>query len=54
MRTTVVPKDRLNDEQMKFYDYTCQREDVVRSFMLASPGNDLDNLMAEKQILDIF
>lgn len=54
MKSIVVPKSQLDEAQMNYYNYTCQREDVVRSFMLASPGNDLDNLMAEKQILNIF
>ena len=38
LRTEVVP---------------CQPEDIVRSLMMASPGNALDNLIAEKQMLGI-
>lgn len=53
LRTEVVPRQQLDKTLLPYYDYTCQPEDIVRSLMMASPGNALDNLIAEKQMLRI-
>ena len=53
LRTEVVPRPQLTDALLPYYDYTCQHEDTVRSLMMAFPGNGLDSLIAEKQMLGI-
>ena len=49
MRTEVIPKDKLNEEQQAYYDYTCQQGDVIRSMMLVSPEKNVNDLMREKE-----
>ena len=47
MRTEVIPKDKLNEEQQAYYDYTCQQGDVIRSMM------HVNDLMREKELLKL-
>lgn len=53
MRTEVIPKDKLNEEQQAYYDYTCQQGDVIRSMMLVSPEKNVNDLMREKELLKL-
>lgn len=53
MKTVVISKEQLTEEQTKYYDYTCHGEDHIRSMMLFSPGNDIDELLKEKKMLEL-
>ena len=53
MRTTVIPKDKLNEEQMKYYKYACENIDVIRSIMMESPDKDIEGLLREKRLLKL-
>lgn len=53
MRTTVIPKDKLNEEQMKYYKYACENIDVIRSVMMESPDKDIEGLLREKRLLKL-
>lgn len=52
LRTRVIPKDQLTEEQQAYYDYTCREGDIIRSLMLVSPEKDLNDLKNEKKILE--
>lgn len=53
MRTEVIPKDNLNEEQQAYYEYTCQQGDVIRSMMLVSPEKNVNDLVREKELLKL-
>lgn len=53
MRTEVIPKDKLTDEEQAYYEYTCETGDLIKSLMLASPEKDLSVLKQEKQLLNM-
>lgn len=53
LRTEVVAKEKLTDEQMEYYRYTCESGDVIKSMMLVSPEKDLDDLRREKELLKL-
>lgn len=53
LRTEVIPKEKLTDEQMEYYHYTCESGDVIKSMMLVSPEKDLDDLKREKELLKL-
>lgn len=53
LRTEVIPKEKLTDEQMEYYHYTCESGDVIKSMMLVSPEKDLDDLRREKELLKL-
>ena len=53
MRTEVIPKDKLNEEQQAYYDYTCKEGDVIKSMMLVSPDKNFEELKREKEMLKL-
>lgn len=53
MQTRMVSKAELTETEKRYYDYTCQETDFVRSFMISSPEGSLDDLIVEKKILDV-
>lgn len=53
MRTEVIPKDKLTDEEQAYYEYTCEMGDLIKSLMLTSPEKDLSVLKQEKQLLNM-
>lgn len=53
MRTEVIPKEKLTEEQETFYNYTCETGDVIKSMMLVSPDKNPDNLTREKELLKL-
>lgn len=53
MRTRMVSKEELTETEKRYYDYTCQATDYVRSFMINSPDGNLNDLIVEKKILGI-
>lgn len=52
-KSWVIPKDEMTDDLMTFYDYTCQREDCVRSFTISSPNHLEKDLRLEKEFLKL-
>lgn len=53
MKIRIIPKEELTETEMRYYDYTCQESDYVRSFMVNSPNDNFDDLILEKKILNI-
>lgn len=53
LRTQVIPKEQLTEEQRAYYDYTCQAGDVIKSLMLVSPDKNLQELQQEKKMLNM-
>lgn len=53
MNIRIVPKEDLTETEKLYYDYTCQDNDYIRSFMISSPNENLDDLVIEKKILGI-
>lgn len=53
MRTEVIPKEKLTDEQQIYYEYTCETGDTIKSMMLVSPEKSLEELKREKQMLKL-
>ena len=53
MRTEVIPKDKLNEEQQAYYNYTCKEGDVIKSMMLVSPDKNFEELKREKEMLKL-
>lgn len=53
MRTEVIPKEKLTDEQQIYYEYTCETGDTITSMMLVSPEKSLEELKREKQMLKL-
>lgn len=53
MQIRMVSKAELNQAEKRYYDYTCQETDYVRSFMISSPEGSLDDLIVEKKILAV-
>lgn len=53
MKTRMVSKEDLTETEKRYYEYTCQETDYVRSFMISSPECNLDDLIVEKKILGV-
>lgn len=53
MKTRIASKEELTETEKHYYEYTCQKSDYVRSFMISSPECNLDDLIIEKKILDV-
>lgn len=52
-KSTVIPRENITEELMQFYNYTCQKEDYVRSFSFSSPNNLEKDLILEKEFLKL-
>ncbi len=52
-KSEVIPKDDIPEELKVFYNYTCQKEDCVRSFAFSSPNNLEKDLLIEKEFLNL-
>lgn len=53
LRTEVIPKEILTEEQQMYYDYTCEPGDTIKSMMLVSPQKSMEDLKREKQLLKL-
>ena len=53
LRTEVIPKEKLTEEQQTYYAYTCEPGDIIKSLMLVSPEKSLEELKREKQMLKL-
>ena len=47
------PLDKLTELQKKYYDYTCQEGDCIRTCMVPSPQLNENDLEREKKILSL-
>lgn len=53
MKIRMVSKEELTETEKRYYDYTCQETDFVRSFMISSPDGNLGDLVLEKKVLNV-
>lgn len=53
LKTRILSKEELTETEKRYYDYTCQENDYIRSFMINSPDGNLNDLIVEKKILDV-
>lgn len=53
MKIRMVSKEDLTETEKRYYDYTCQETDFVRSFMINSPDGNLGDLVLEKKVLNV-
>ncbi len=52
LEARVIAEEDLTGDLKAYYDYTCQRGDIVRSMIFTSPGKGVEDLLREKDILD--
>ena len=53
LKGELVPLDKLTELQKKYYDYTCQEGDCIRTCMVPSPQLNENDLEREKKILSL-
>lgn len=53
LKARVVEEGELTPQERYYFDYTCQRNDALRTCTVPTPRLDEHDLIAEKQILDI-
>ena len=49
----LVPKDKLTEEQLYYYNYTCQEGDYIKTCTVPSPQLNEKDLEREKKKLKI-
>ena len=49
----LVPKDKLTEEQLRYYNYTCQEGDYIKTCTVPSPQLNEKDLEREKKMLKI-
>lgn len=52
LRTEVIQKENITGELEAYYEYTCGRQDCIKSLMLVSADKDTDILRKEKLLLE--
>jgi hypothetical protein len=52
LKAEAVDGSKLDGDLKAYYDYTCGKDDVVRSMIFTSPGKGVDDLLREKDMLD--
>lgn len=45
--------EELNEQEKKYYDYTCRPEDIIRTCAIPSPRMTDEDLLLEKKILEL-
>lgn len=53
LKGELVPLDKLTELQKKYYDYTCQEGDCIRTCMVPSPQLNENDWEREKKILSL-
>lgn len=53
LRGELIPKEKLTEEQMAYYHYTCQPGDFIKTCSVPSPLLNEKDLEREKKMLDI-
>lgn len=52
LKTEVIPKEDIKGELEAYYEYTCGKQDCIKSLMLVSPDKDIEILKKEKLLLE--
>lgn len=52
LKTEVIPKENIKGELEAYYEYTCGKQDCIKSLMLVSPDKDIEILKKEKLLLE--
>lgn len=52
LKTEVIPKEEIKGELEAYYEYTCGKQDCIKSLMLVSPDKDIEILKKEKLLLE--
>lgn len=53
LKGRIIPQEELTDELLPYYNYTCQREDCIKTCSVPSPRLDASDLEREKKLLEI-
>lgn len=53
LKGELIPQDKLTDEQMSYYNYTCQPGDFIKTCSVPSPLLNEKDLEREKKMLEI-
>lgn len=53
LKGRIVPYEELTDDLLPYYNYTCQKEDCIKTCSVPSPRLDASDLEREKKLLDI-
>lgn len=53
LKGELVPKDKLTEEQLHYYNYTCQEGDYIKTCTVPSPQLNEKDLEREKKMLKI-
>ena len=49
----IIPKGKIPEELMPYYDYTCQTGDFIKTCTVPSPSLDAQDLKREKKMLEL-
>ena len=52
LKAGIITPNQLHGDLTAYYDYTCRKEDSIRSMIFSSPGKDINDLAREKDVLD--
>ena len=53
LKGTIIPKEELTEEQIPYYNYTCQPGDYIKTCSVPSPLFNEKDLEREKKMLEI-
>lgn len=53
LKGRIIPQEELTDELLLYYNYTCQKEDCIKTCSVPSPRLDASDLEREKKLLEI-
>lgn len=53
LKGAIIPKEELTEEQIPYYNYTCQPGDYIKTCSVPSPSLNEKDLEREKKILAI-
>lgn len=53
LKGRIIPQEELTDELLPYYNYTCQKEDCIKTCSVPSPRLDATDLEREKKLLEI-
>ena len=53
LKGRIIPQEELTDELLPYYNYTCQKEDCIKTCSVPSPRLDASDLEREKKLLEI-
>ena len=53
LKGRIIPQEELTDELLPYYNYTCRKEDCIKTCSVPSPRLDASDLEREKKLLEI-